>query len=309
MLLERILVPLDGSPTAEAILPQLHRLLRARGSEVVLHRSVSLLAAGLGVYPASGLDADRLLQDLEAEATAYLARVAAGILEEGARVRQIVRVGTPAESILAVAAKEKATLVAMSTHGRSGLSRWILGSVAEKVLRASTVPLLLVRSYTRSASGEDVPAALEELPIRRILVPIDLSELSLALAPEVTELAETFGARVEVLHVREAPGHDGGEGRHVLADAVRVFETRGEPVVPLLRHGEPAAAILETCRDRSIDLLAMTTHGRSGIARWTIGSVTDKVLRTSGLPMLVFREGDEEIETVAVGIGEVEGER
>ncbi len=299
MLLDRILVPLDGSPAAEAILPLLHRLLRARGSEVVFHRSVSLLAAGLGVYPASGLDADRLLRELEGEATEYLSRIAAQVVPTGARARWVVKVGTPAESILTVAKNEGATLVTMATHGRSGLTRWILGSVSEKVLRASPVPLLLVRSFHRSETGEDRPAAHEAIRIRRLMVPVDLSELSLGLAPAVTDLAEAFGARIEVLHVREEPGHDQGDARHVLADAVREFQTRGEPVVPLLRHGDPAGAILETCRERSIDLVAMTTHGRSGLARWTIGSVTDKVLRTSGLPMLVVRETGEEEAAVA----------
>lgn len=292
---DRILIPLDGSETAEAILHQLRRLILIEKTEIVLLRSVSILASGMGAYPMSGIDGTFLLRDLEAEAARYLAGVAERLTAEGATVRWVVKVGNAADTILDVVRTEGATIIAMSTHGRSGVTRWLLGSVTEKVLRASPVPLLLARSFRPDEQGEMSLAGPGELPVTKILVPTDLSGTSLRLAPQVAELARLYQARVEVVHVLDFPEDwqpPGEEVETILAQAVEAFDEQRIDVVPLLRWGDAATAILRVGEERSIDLIAMTTHGRTGFRRWWLGSVAEKVLRAASVPMLIVRDSE-----------------
>lgn len=139
---KRILVPLDGSPLSEAILPQVAELTHALGAEVTLLR-VGLAHAFPGVDPKSLVDEEvRVMQ----EAEAYLATVAQRFGQEGMTIRTVVRYGQPAAEIIDHVAFEGVDLVAMSTHGRSGLTRLVMGSVAEEVVRKVRVPVLLLRS-------------------------------------------------------------------------------------------------------------------------------------------------------------------
>jgi len=139
---KRILVPLDGSPLSEAILPQVAELTRALGAEV------TLLRVGLAhAFP--GLDPMFLLEEevrVVKEAQTYLATVAERLAQEGLIVRTAVRYGQAAAEIIDHVAFEGTDLVAMSTHGRSGLTRLVMGSVAEEVVRRVRVPVLLLRA-------------------------------------------------------------------------------------------------------------------------------------------------------------------
>src|SRR6185295_15462093 len=135
---ERILVPLDGSPRAELILAQVARILKREDSEILLLRVVD-------VPPAIGRADLRDLQKKEREeAQSYIHEIVRRFHTKGAKVHGRVADGSPAEVILETARSEGATLIAMATHGRSGLLRWMLGSVAEKVARAADIPLLLL---------------------------------------------------------------------------------------------------------------------------------------------------------------------
>ena len=192
-----------------------------------------------------------------------------------------------AATILAVAAEEKATLIAMATHGRSGLSRFVFGSVAEKVLRASETPVLLTRSFREVAPGAD-PTPVQELPFRKILMPVDGSESSLAVLPQVRSFALAVGASVLVLGVL-APEQEAGEGDAIVRMAVKALAVAGIPVEPLVRIGDPASEILDAAKTHGADMLTMSTHGRGGVSRWALGSVTEKVLRAATVPMLVVR--------------------
>lgn len=139
---KRILVPLDGSPLSEAILPQVVELTHALGAEVTLLR-VGQAHAFPGVDPKYLVDEEvRVMQ----EAEAYLAIVAQRFAQEGMTIRTVVRYGQPAAEIIDHVAFEGIDLVAMSTHGRSGLTRLVMGSVAEEVVRKVRVPVLLLRS-------------------------------------------------------------------------------------------------------------------------------------------------------------------
>src|SRR5690349_4797781 len=173
-MIERILVPLDGSATAEAALDHLRPLLHVKDSEVLLVQVVPVLPAFEGAWA----EAPQALTALQESGEAYVGKIRTRLESQGARVRSVVRVGFPAETILNLAEKEGTTLIAMTTHGRTGLSRWALGSVAEKILRASPVPVLVVRSFVRGPTGEPVFAAGKDLSFRKILVCVDNSDLS-----------------------------------------------------------------------------------------------------------------------------------
>jgi nucleotide-binding universal stress UspA family protein len=136
---KKILVPLDGSTLAEAILPQVTELAKAIEAEVLLLR-VALAHVFPGVDPAE--EEVRVIRAAEA----YVEALAGKLAEKGVRVRTAVRYGKSAPEIIDHIAANEVTLVAMSTHGRSGLSRLVMGSVAEEVVRNAGVPVLLVRA-------------------------------------------------------------------------------------------------------------------------------------------------------------------
>jgi len=136
---KRILVPLDGSSLAEAVLPQVQDLVKAIGGEVFVLR-----VAAAHVFP--GVDPTEKEVDVVQKAEAYATEVADRLRTEGIPVHSSVRYGEAAEEILAHIRDNAIDLVAMSTHGRSGLSRLVMGSVAEQVVRHATVPVLLMRA-------------------------------------------------------------------------------------------------------------------------------------------------------------------
>jgi nucleotide-binding universal stress UspA family protein len=277
-ILHRMIVPLDGSPASESILSEARRFLRRLDSEIVLVRAelpmVTEAYPGVMVAGASG------------EARAYLERVAGSLEEQGVRVETLVETGPAVDVILNAVREKKATLIAMSTHGRTGAARVVMGSVAEQVLRRSPVPVLAVRTLLAD-SGAPVPPD-ERQPLKNILLPLDRSERSLrALAP-AADLCRLFGARLMLLHVLE-PEED-----PVTAEAYfRAVETRagyqGVAVTTLIESGSVVEEILDVARFHDIDLIAMATHGRRGLSRLTMGSVTEGVLRKAFVPLLAVR--------------------
>ncbi len=140
---KKILVPLDGSEFAEAVLPHVRELALCTGAEIVLLRvAVRPMYTGAASEPPSTVAA---LNESDQEPAAYLERVAGELREQGLKVTTEVCTGPVAETILEYAEGVHADLVAMSTHGRSGLARWFIGSVADKVVRAAKLPVLLAR--------------------------------------------------------------------------------------------------------------------------------------------------------------------
>lgn len=269
--MRRILVPLDGSPTAEAILPQLRRLIDRHESELILFQALPLSP----------------FKD-HAESEKYLRRVSFQLTNEGYPSRHVLRPGLAAESILEAAALEQASLIALSTHGRTGVARWVLGSVAEKVLQASTLPVLVTRSFSTPISR----GRLESLPVRNFLVPLDGSRMSLAALDPLLHFVRPVDAHVTLLHVSEPSPYDGQWELtdETLREADQVLRGACIPAAVENRKGDPSEEILKAIEADSIDLVAMTTHGRSGPSRWVFGSVTAKVLRSAPVPLLVVRE-------------------
>jgi nucleotide-binding universal stress UspA family protein len=145
---ERVLVPLDGSEIAEAILPFVEKLAGPVDAEAMVIRVVEPLSAG-EAFAAAGVVAPDLLFLRQLEAKEYLSRVERRLANKGIRVRTDLRNGTPAAEIVAAAAAWGADLIAMATHGRGGLGRLLFGSVAEAVLRAAPVPVLMIRTTAK----------------------------------------------------------------------------------------------------------------------------------------------------------------
>jgi nucleotide-binding universal stress UspA family protein len=278
-MLERILVPLDGSQVAEAILTQVRHILVHKAAEVILLRVLT-------IPPVTETDAGPPTELLVTQATKYVRGLARILGSQGVRVRSRVVEGRAAEGILDIAKEERATLIALATHGRSGLARWVLGSVAEKVVRASPVPVLVVRSFKGTGKGA-VPVGSGNLFVKKILVPLESTRASMDIVPAVVELAQVFGSQVLLLNVCE-----GSACAVPVPQVTRAFDRlreSGITVEPLMRQGDAAVEILEACRQEGADLIAMTTHGHTGVSRWMLGSVAEKVLRASPVPLLIVR--------------------
>ena len=292
---DRILVPLDASPRAERILVEVARLLRRKDAEVVLLHVSDPSHFLVPTGATAALEKDRAASDV------YLKEVAKTLDSQGVRARALLREGIVADTILRVAVDVKATLIALSTHGRSGLSRWLLGSVAEKVMRGAPVPVLLMRSFQAGLAALPLPA--EENPFRRILVPVDGSKTSLKVVPAAAEFAALFASEVVVLSVdvpspvpmggdlppSPFPSTPGDSAREEAERAAARFRERGANARAITSAGDPASKILDTAAEERADLIAMATHGWTGMTRWMLGSVTEKVLRHSPLPMLIVR--------------------
>jgi nucleotide-binding universal stress UspA family protein len=301
-----MLVPLDGSKTAESALPYARALAERLDADVEL-----LVVVDLGGISGS-VSADEVakLNDVQAsrKPDEYLTKVAKTFPQARARFR--VERGTAASIIIDEAAVDKDTLIIMASHGRSGIHRWLLGSVAEKVLRGTSNPLLLIRA------SEKAPAE-GQATLRSIVVPLDGSKLGeLALAPAL-ELARFLGTEVVLVRAYEFPAtayyraddfpsgaaafipsyaelveEMSREAREYLDVKVKEISAR-EPVRVRAEiiEGPAAERIIDLARNAAGSLIAMSTHGRSGLKRWILGSVTEKVARHAESPVLIIRAG------------------
>src|SRR5918999_128964 len=192
---QRILVPLDGSHLAEQVLAWVGILAQGMQSRVELVRVIEPPPPGIpdsahGIYP------HRVSASIASHAQDYLESLAIPLRQSELSVSAIVREGSPAPSIVNEAAKEPDTLIAMTTHGRSGIGRWLLGSVIHKVLRATANPLLVVRAYDR----ENPPEAVK---FQTIIIPLDGSSLAEQVLPHAISLAEAL--KLRMLLVRATP--------------------------------------------------------------------------------------------------------
>jgi len=290
-----ILVPLDGSTLAEWALAPAGVLARRAGATIVLVRAPNVEPAYAGAESAYGLIyPQQAVGRSSAEARDYLRAIQTRLTARGIANRTVVAEGDPATAIVDLASQSKADLIVMSSHGYSGLARWLLGSVAEKVLRAAECPELVVRS---------------QQALRHVLITLDGTELSARAVEPAIEIAQALGANVTVLRVvpeladeqiHALDQFETGLGprlvQEVREDAecylqkvAERFDELGLHINAEVRSGPAANAILEYAVHHAIDVIAMATHGRSGLQRWVYGSVTEKVLRAADTSMLVVR--------------------
>ena len=297
-MITRILIPLDGSMTAEQVVPYARTF--ARGLKLPVELLAVVDAGALLTSVESARLFDNLAEQESHKSKEYLERIAARFA--GSRVKRSVEQGSAAEVIIEKAAADKSTLIAMTTHGRSGLNRWLLGSVAEKVLRATTNPLLLVRAvHEGKAEGEAT--------LKSIVVPLDGSELAEHALPTVIEIAKKLRLEVFLFRAYSNPygSFTGGAGlyaanldalmasvrdeaRNYLEEKMAELGKQGvDELSYLLQEGVAPDEIVSVGSHTPESLIVMGSHGRSGTKRWVLGSVTETVVRHSHGPVLVLR--------------------
>lgn len=307
----RILVPLDGSVLAEAVLPRVTELATLHGAEVVLLR-----VALAHVLPG----ADPIVAQVRAveEAEAYLAGVEERLQACGITVHGAVRYGHSAEEILDHAQVGGVDLIAMSTHGRSGIRRWMLGSVAERVLRAATVPVLLLRAGGRPVQPTEPEVRMEAPSVRpievqpavaiprHILCPVDFSPASREVVGYAGTLALRFHADLTVLHSVYDPleitcshiPHPPLE--QLREEMIRVAEKAIQDLVnrklrclprakAVVVAGPPFQQIIRYVQGHVVDLIVMGTQGLSGLDHLIMGSTAERVIRQAPCPVLSIR--------------------
>ena len=288
----RMLVPLDGSETAEKVLPYARTLA---GSLKIPVELLTVIEISRYVAGERARYLDTFIDTAIRRNQEYLQRIAKTF--PGGSVDYTVEGGEPAEIIITKAA-DKGTLITMATHGRSGVKRWLLGSITEKTLRGSNNHLLVVRAKEEAKTEKN--ATLDSL-----MVPLDGSEQAETALPIVMELAKAMDLKVVLLQayganilysedydaeLDELKAESEKEAVSYLNSKVRQLKSEGlSDVSPLASQGEAAETIIEWARGSPNSLIAMCTHGRSGAKRWALGSITEKVVRHSDSPVLVVQ--------------------
>jgi nucleotide-binding universal stress UspA family protein len=279
-MIRKILIPLDGSELSARVLLPVRKLLSSQkvGVVTLLH-----------VVEEDSDDEQR------AAGEAVLAKAQGDLSKAGIPVSLRMAEGGPATCIGEVAEELKPDLVAMATHGRSGVDRWVRGSVAERVLRTCTRPVLLLKPFALDEAAADKA-------FRKILVPWDGSDTARAVLPWAAEVARVYGSEILLFRVENFAAPDGGshlrlrtpdEIVEALAPAVAELVAEGISARGVAALGSAPVEILDTAEREGVDLIAMTTHGRSGFSRWWFGSTAETVLRHSEVPLLVLRSTEE----------------
>jgi nucleotide-binding universal stress UspA family protein len=296
--MQRILVGLDGSPLAETILPFVESLAGKLGARVTLLHVTSV------PEPAPPITAHPSIDQLVARATAlareYLRGPESRLTAAGIDTRIAVASGDAAENIVRYAMDQRCDMIALATHGRSGVQRWAYGSVAERALQTTTVPLLLIRP------GDGWAAAPHGM--HQLVVPLDGSAEAEAALPIAKPLAVRCGLPLVLLRfvkplTIELAGDPTGaaymDSQGIIDGLVQDARSYLENMAATLREqgvtvstaevsvSEPADGIATYTRTHSGSFVTLTTHGRSGWRRFLLGSVARRVLHTVAAPILI----------------------
>jgi nucleotide-binding universal stress UspA family protein len=307
----KVIVPLDGSELSEQALPYAQLVAQSLSVPIELVQAFDILPPGmLGTQSQSVID--QIVAGAQERAAVYLSSVRQRLEEQGHSVSASTVRGAPGDAIVTQAGTDPTALVVMSTHGRGGIARWVLGSVTDKVLHTIPNPMLIVRA---TVTGPASPQS----SVRTVLVPLDgspLAELSLAHAASV---AAALTASISLLRITPTgdyyryqltastpemsviPDFDPVSADELVdadADDVSAYLADVENRLAIdhahgvatahQTHQNVAQAIIDKASEQP-SLIVMTTHGRSGVGRVVLGSVTDRVVRHSNSPVLVIR--------------------
>ncbi len=298
---KRILVPLDGSKLAEAPLGYAVWLAQKSGAELRLLHVYQGRVPAISRYLARQIEWVEHQSDSQKKNTKLI-------------VKPEIASGDPASEIIKYAEYNKIDLIIMSTHGHTGIKRWIIGSVADKVVHNSNRPVRLVKSFSDFPEGDGVQ------PERTILVLVDGSELAEQILPYAAYHAGLSSGELILLSICEPPDIMPPNVYHFIPDSyppsrplqwrkyveqetqrrkqqcslyldkvAEGLKNKGLKVRYETPLGEPANEIVKYLESNRVDLVAMTTRGRSGISRWTFGSIAEKVLTASPKPVLVIK--------------------
>jgi nucleotide-binding universal stress UspA family protein len=292
---EKIMVPVDFSEHSTLAFGHARLIASGFGAQLQLvHVVEQVVHSHPSFWSAEPALADELHQQSIRSAQQLVLELARTHADElGQSVQARVVSGSLPGALADHAAESGIDLIILSTHGRSGFARWLMGSVSERLLRVAPCSVLVVRGASRA-----LPPAL-----RRVLVAVDLSEHSRRALHVAALVAERFGASLEVLHVWAVPFYaDEGTGRAGLLDRMRdtahaeldaFIDASALPAaVTIERHivsGAPTAAISERVATQQPDLLVLGTHGYGGVKRMVLGSVAEALARYAGCATLVVR--------------------
>lgn len=284
---DRILVPLDGSKAAEIVLPYVEEIAAKLGGRIILVSACDATVTGMEHLYRSYLE--HTVEVVQDELKDW------GAKEEIA-VQGELLLGKPATVIVKYATEEDVSLIAMASHGSSGRGAWPLGSIATKILYATDQSVLLVRAPARDE------ALKERKLLKIILLPLDGSKAGEAAIPQAMVLAKALGAKLVLFQVIELfssggrasyyvmPGEENKRASLAYLDEVeRRLREEGISASSAISIGAPAEQIIDYAAANSIDLIALPSHGESGLTRWVFGSVTNKVLHAGDTPVLVVR--------------------
>jgi nucleotide-binding universal stress UspA family protein len=288
MAYKRLLVALDGSELSERALPYAQAIARIRGSEIILF-TVSIAS----------------VEQLDRPMKAYLELKAQELQSQGIEASSAIAYGNVPDEIVGFADKNNIDLIIISTHGYSGIRRWVLGSVARKVLYGTSVQVLLVKSKAPKVS---------QVELKKLLLPLDGSPFSESPIPSIEQLIKGTGAEIFLTLVCEPPlvpsygdhpiNPTWEKHRNTLwtgakqqaAEYLNLMETRlkkqrmkvKSQVIPC-ELGRVAETILQAAQNEKVDLIAMATHGRSAVSRWVYGGVANRIVEQSLQPVLLIR--------------------
>lgn len=308
----KIMVPLDGSDLAELALAPAQLIAEALGIPMELVEAFDVLPPAVH-NRSTRMALEQMLAEQRRRSQRYLSQVQERLQPSSYPLTTATLAGWPEQAIVDRAGEDPDALIVMTTHGRGGLARWALGSVADRVLHTVSNPVLIVRA----SATEVVPAG-----VRTILVPLDGSDLAEMSFEHAANLAVALGAGVSLVratHTRQyyrsrvagpvvatgqSPeswinglmGEDAEEATNYLTQVqCRLAAERpeiGRVETLHLLHDSPAQAIIDRASVQPT-LVVMTSHGRGGLGRMLLGSVTDRVVRHSDAPVLVIRPSAE----------------
>ena len=328
---KRILVPLDGSPRAERALPIAARIARASGGTVMLLHVVTA-ANEFGPYQRPSTLPREVVNADSAHAATYLSNTAHSHTLAGAETKVAVLSGPEALTILATAKEQHIDLMIMVSHGATGIKRWMLGSVAQKMARYSPVPVLVLRDggIVPSSAYPDKTRPLHTIAAAIALDGSQLAEAAILPAARlVAALAAPAQGSLHLTQVVQRPGVDTVLNGRERMDPQQRDQTISEAIDYLCKLADNLRASLGvdlnlaiswsialgtdvadalirvaeqgridggTCIFGGCEILALATHGRSGIQRWVLGSVTERILGHTKLPLLIVRPQQEQKE-------------
>jgi nucleotide-binding universal stress UspA family protein len=291
--IKKILEPVDFSKPASAALRHATVLAKEHRAQIELLHVVEALS--YAPMLAVSVDMEELREMHEAHARQELDRIAAELRRQRVRVTTVIKVGRPSAAIAERAKNDGADLVVMATQGRHFVQHLLLGSVAERVVRAAPCPVLTVRAGVRPRNG-----------MRRVLTATDFSATSAAARDYAVALARGSGAELVVLHAVEpialagdvygfttsATMYDAVDkaARQSLAGVVaEARKNRGLRVRGVLVNGAATTSIVDAAKNLRADVLVLGTHGHSGLDHLLLGSVAERVVRTAPVPVLTVR--------------------
>jgi nucleotide-binding universal stress UspA family protein len=296
-MIDHILIPLDGSSIAECVLPHTVAVAEAMNAEVTLLRAVEREAT------AGSRAIDPLSWHMrKSEADSYLGEIAERLRDTGLSVKTVLTEGRPPGRIIDYARNEGVGLIIISSHGRSGLSRWNINSVVQKVILQAYAPTMIVRAY------QPTPEELTGLRYEKLLVPLDGSKRAECTLPWAKSLAEFHRCKLLLTHVvnrpevpRRAPLTE--EERDLVERLTELNRQEGEAYlqgvssrlgsaadVRLLVSDNPSAALHGVVDEEDVDLVVMAAHGYSGESRWPYGSIALNFVAYGSTPLLMIQD-------------------